>query len=247
MRRLRPAWLIAAGLLLIALAASSVRFGDGALFPSDDPDAVLVYLVSNGFHSGLVLPRPTANAVAIRRSTTAVRAVMNRFAHYDWVEAGWGDDRFYRDVPTAASFDWRLALRALFRPGNASVLHIVGIEGDPRAVFAGSDLVQIRLSPEGFSKLIEGLDRTFGRDAAGDPEDLGPGLYGPSLFYRARGTFSLFNLCNHWTARMLGLAGVPVWPLLATIPNGLVLDLRLRSALFVERSPLPVSAERASE
>ena len=211
MRRLRPAWLIAAALLvLVVVAVSGIRFGDRALFPSDDPDAVPVYLVSNGFHSGLVLPRPIASAVALRRSTKAVGAVLIRFAHYDWVEAGWGDDRFYRDVPTAASFDWRLALRALFRPGNASVLHIVGIEGDPRGVFTGSDLVQVRLSPEGFARLIEGFDHTVARDAAGEPEELGPGLYGPSLFYRATGTFSLFNLCNHWTARMLGLAGVPV-------------------------------------
>lgn len=244
MRGLRPAWLLAAALLVLVavIAVSGIRFGDRALFPSDEPDAVPVYVVSNGFNSGLVLPRPVANAIALRRSTKAVGAVMIRFAHYDWVEAGWGDDRFYRDVPTAASFDWRLALRALFRSGNASVLHIVGIEGDPRGVFKGSDLVQVRLSPEGFGRLIERLDHTFARGATGEPEDLGPGLYGPSLFYRATGTFSLFNLCNHWTARMLGVAGVPVWPLLATIPKGLVLDLMLRSGLSRERPPLPVSA-----
>lgn len=228
--------------MLVAIAASSLRFGDRALFPTESLDAVPVYLVSNGFHSGLVLPTSAANAAASRRSADAAQAVMTRFADYDWVEAGWGGDQFYRSVPNVAAFDWQLGLRALFRSGNASVLHIVGVEGDPHEVFKGSDLVPLSLSPEGFARLVEELDRTFARDAGGRPEDLGPGLYGPSLFYRATGTFSLFNLCNHWTARMLGLAGVPVWPLLATIPKGLVLDLRLRSGLSAERSALPVSS-----
>lgn len=240
----RPVRLAAAALLslLVVLTGASLRFGDRTLFPTADPEPVTVYLVSNGFHSGLVLPRPTANAAAIRRGAGATEAVTTRFAHYDWVELGWGDDRFYRAVPTLDRFDWRLGLEALFRLGNGSVMHVVGIEGDPHELFAGVDLVRIELSPEGFGRLLDGIDGTFARDAAGRPEDVGPGLYGPSLFYRAIGKFSLFNVCNHWTARMLGLAGVPVWPAAATLPRGLVLDLMLRSGLSPEPPALPVSA-----
>lgn len=243
MRR-RPVRLVAAGLLslLVILTGASLRFGDATLFPTADPGPVTVYLVSNGFHSGLILPRPTANAVAIRRAAPAALAVTTRFAHYDWVEMGWGDDRFYRAVPTLDRFDWNLGLQAVLGLGDGSVMHVVGVEGDPREPFAGADLVRLQLSPEGFGRLLDGIDRTFGRDAAGEPEDLGPGLYGPSLFYRAVGTFSLFNVCNHWTARMLGLAGVPVWPAAATLPRGLVLDLMLRSGLSPEPPALPVSA-----
>ena len=65
----------------------------------------------------------------------------------------------------------------------------------------------------------------------GHPVELGVGIYGPSLFYRARGEFSILNVCNHWVARLLDAAGVPTPPLLDTLPLGLTLDLRWRAGL----------------
>jgi Protein of unknown function (DUF2459) len=125
-----------------------------------------------------------------------------------------------------------LAIRALFRPGNLSVLHVVGVNGDPRAVFANSDLVRVNISDAGFARLTDMLDATFAR-AKGSfmPEELGAGLYGTSLFFRANGAFHLFNVCNHWIANLLAAAGVPTAPVLATLPFGLLLDLEWRSGL----------------
>ena len=74
------------------------------------------------------------------------------------------------------------------------------------------------------------LDSTFARsNGSVMPQELGPGLYGTSLFFRANGAFHLFNVCNHWTARVLDAAGIPTAPVLATLPFGLLLDLRWRS------------------
>jgi hypothetical protein len=125
-----------------------------------------------------------------------------------------------------------LALRALFRPGNASVVHVVGLNAAPAIVFANSELVSLRLSGEGFARLLKKLDASFAR-TEGDAvlPDLGAGLYGASLFYRAVDTFHVFNVCNHWVARLLDAAGVPTAPVLATVPPGLLLDLRWRSGL----------------
>ncbi|MFO7315144.1 DUF2459 domain-containing protein, partial [Rhodothermus marinus] len=40
-----------------------------------------------------------------------------------------------------------------------------------------------------------------------------PGLYGrESFFYAAHGRYHLFNNCNHWVARALRAAGLPVHP-----------------------------------
>jgi Protein of unknown function (DUF2459) len=61
-----------------------------------------------------------------------------------------------------------------------------------------------------------------------------------SLFFRANGTFHLFHVSNHWIADLLDAAGVPTVPLLATLPSGLLLDLKWRSGLV--RLPLDGTA-----
>jgi hypothetical protein len=38
------------------------------------------------------------------------------------------------------------------------------------------------------------------------------------------------RLCNHWLADLLDAAGVPTAPVVATLPPGLLADLRWRSA-----------------
>jgi hypothetical protein len=84
------------------------------------------------------------------------------------------------------------------------------------------------------------LDSTFARsNDSVTPQELGPGLYGTSLFFRASGAFHLFNVCNHWIARVLDAAGIPTTPVLATLPFGLLLDLRWRSGLVPLAPPAP--------
>ena len=242
MRWLRRAFgAIGLGLLAAAILFG-VGWGDRSLYPASPGSGIRVYLVSNGFHSGLILPQLELATMAREGPTSSVLAVATRFGHYEWIETGWGEERFYRDVPTLRVFDWTLALRALFWPGTMTVMHIVGIEGDPRDTLVSADLVALDLSVDGFRRLVGRLDASFQRDASGRPVDLGQGLYGPSLFYRATGRFSFANVCNHWTARMLDAAGVPVSPLLATLPRGLVLDLALRSHLSREEPALPAQA-----
>ena len=122
-------------------------------------------------------------------------------------------------------------MRALFSPENASVLHVVGIGGDPVRIFTGAELVRIPLSRNGFDQMLARLDATFVPPQAGALPDLGRGLYGPSLFYPANGTFSIFKVCNHWIADLLGAAGLPKAPVLATLPSGLMFHLRWRAGL----------------
>ncbi len=116
------------------------------------------------------------------------------------------------------------------RPGNGSVLHVVGVSEDPVILFQGADVIPIPLSEQGFARLVARMGRSVAlRD--GMAQEIGPGLYGPSLFYRANGTFSLLRVCNHWAADLLGAAGLPHAPALATYPPGLLLDLRWRAGL----------------
>jgi uncharacterized protein (TIGR02117 family) len=238
-RRIGFGLLIAAGAFVVA-AVATARSGDRSLWPpAPGAPTSEMFVVSHGYHSGVIASRRALAEQARRRGLSALGHVATRFATFDWIEVGWGEEHFYRQVPTIQSMTFALAARALLRPGNPSVLHVVGVSGDPRAAFAKSDMIRLKLSAPGFERLADRLDATFVRGGDGEPQALGPGLYGTSLFYRANGAFHLFNVCNHWTARMLDAAGVPTAPVLATFPSGLLLDLEWRSGLARLPPPSP--------
>jgi uncharacterized protein (TIGR02117 family) len=224
------------GLLLIATVLTA-RSADPALWPpAPGAPTIEIHVVNHGYHTGIAVLRTAAAGVARERGLSALLAVTERFADYRWLEIGWGEENFYRAVPDVASLTVGLAARALFHPGNVSVMHVVGLSRHPRASFPHSDIVPIGLSEAGFARLAERLDASLARTGPdGAPEDLGPGLYGPSRFFRAVETFYAFNVCNHWLARLLSAAGLPTAPIPATLPHGLLLDLQWRSGL----KPLP--------
>jgi len=231
---------LAAGLgtvLLLALgiigaaAFWTARPSDPAIWPPrPDAPAIDIAVISNGYHAGLALPRAAIAERAGQHGHAALIAVTQRFAAFEWIEFGWGDREFYRSVPTPRDLSVGIALRALFRPGNTTVLHVVGFDGDPARAFVGES-VRVPLSPEGFERMLAALDATFVAPQGGALPDLGRGLYGPSLFYPANGTFSILHVCNHWVDALLGAAGLPTAPVLATLPAGLMLNLRWRAGL----------------
>jgi uncharacterized protein (TIGR02117 family) len=232
-------WRVGLGVVLLgalwALAAATfitARPADPMLWPPrEGAKTVEIVVTSNGYHAGLALPRAALAEFAGGRGYPALIAVTQRFAAYDWIEFGWGDAEFYRLVPTVNDISLRLALRALFWPGNTSVLHVVGIQDDPVRAFVSGDLVRVPLSQNGFDRLLAKLDASFVAPQAGTLQDAGRGLYGPSLFFPANGTFSILRVCNHWTGELLGAAGLPTTPVLETVPAGLMLNLRWRAGL----------------
>jgi len=225
-------------LVFVIATIATARWGDRSLWPpAPAAPSTELFIVNHGYHAGIVVPRAALAEQGSRPGLSAIGYLATRFRDFDWLEIGWGDEAFYREVPTAESLTIALAMRALFRPGNPSVLHVVGVKGDPRAMFPNSDLVRVGISDAGFARLVDMLDATFARGKGSVmPEQLGPGLYGTSLFFRANGTFHLFHVCNHWIADLLDAAGVPNAPVLATLPSGLLLDLKWRSGL-VRSSP----------
>ena len=227
----RAAVLLLSLMAVFALTAwLTARPGDPDLYPPAPGDeAVTVRLVAGAWHSGLLLPRADLARAAGEIGAGALVAVTERFRAYPALEIGWGDAGFYRGAPTIGDLDWRLALRALFTPGGRpAVLHVVGVASEPGAAFPAAEIVPLRLSRAGFRRLAAALGHSLAvRD--GHPVEAGPGLYGPSLFYEAEGRFSLRNVCNHWSAGLLNAAGLPVAPVLDTLPRGLALDLAWRA------------------
>src|SRR5205823_6222827 len=131
----------------------TARPTDPMLWPARDAEIVEVTIVSNGYHAGLALPRAALADFASGRGYPALIAVTQRFAAYDWIEFGWGDRAFYQSVPTVGDVSLRLALRALFHPGNTSVLHVAGITGDPVQALGSAELMKVPLSRNGFDQM----------------------------------------------------------------------------------------------
>ncbi|QCI69563.1 DUF2459 domain-containing protein [Phreatobacter stygius] len=213
-----------------------MRPGDPALYPpKPDQPSTLVHVVSHGWHSGLALSREALKAAALRQGLGRLATVLERFRDFPVVEIGWGEARFYQETPTIADVQLMSALGALFRPGNAAVLHVVGLERSAPQVFRRSEILALRLSEAGLDRLARFVDQAVAPDAEGRPREIGQGLYGPSLFYAATGTFSILQVCNHWVGQALAAAGLPYAAVPAIHPKGLFLDLEWRG----EALPLP--------
>lgn len=179
--------------------------------------------MDHGWHVGL--------AVKTGEVSPGAWPEVSSVARFRWVEVGWGDGEFY----PAASPSIGLALRAAFA-STTSVLHVAAFDGSVEMFFPRSPLVELRLSPEGFDRLSRFVHDAYATDPAGSPIILGPGLYGSSVFYRARGRYRWFNNSNQWTARALRAGGCPITTGLA-LNAGTVMREASRLGRTVRPSP----------
>lgn len=215
----RVAGMTALALLLTTLATA--REGDARLYPPGG-DAVTVYLVDNGFHTDLALP---SQALAGHIAGVAAAQVTAK----PWILLGYGDRRFFVEQGPVAD---RVAdgLRALFMPGNPSVLRIDGLAATPDHLYADG-VTAVRVSPAGLKHMVAFVDASLAKDRAGAPIPVAAPPAADSRFFAARASFSLIHLCNHWTGELLNAAGMSTLPVLDTFPAGLKLDVKLRTGV----------------
>ena len=143
---------------------------------------------------------------------------------------GWGDQKFY-EAQDGLTFARVLdGLRALFAPGNRSVVHL---EGDPRYPPQAwrNGVHPIAVSSAGLAAMLARIDRAFAPGPAGQPLGSPVPRDPDEMFFASGENFSLIHICNHWTAQVLNAGGLPVTPVLDTLPAGLWFDLRLRAGL----------------
>lgn len=216
--------------VLLVVATCNARPGDPTLYPpAPGEPTVSVFLIDNGYHTDIALP----GELLARTSGDTSRAA-RRLTPKNWVLAGWGDARFY--VETGMSQDRALdGLRALFKPGNPSVIRLTGVAQRPDLLY-GDAAIELKMSRASFALLVARIDRSL----ADGPQPADAPRRPERLFFRSIETFSLAHLCNHWTAEVLNAGGLGVTPALATFTSGLRLDLWLRRAaadLDLDRAP----------
>jgi uncharacterized protein (TIGR02117 family) len=212
-------------LILIAVVVITARPGDRRLYPAPaDAPVTTVFLIDNGFHSDLVVPR-AAFGTGSRVVGEAVAATTDK----PWIVIGWGDARFYTEdgFSSARVAD---ALRSLFAPGNPSVVRLEGLARSPDRIWR-EGVRPIRLSNAGLQRLLAHIGESLVMDGDGHPAPAMGAAVDDVRFFRSTESFSLIHLCNHWTALNLNAAGLPVAPVIDTMPAGLVFDLKARAGL----------------
>lgn len=200
-------FLIAALIGLIAALWTLTRPGDPALYPATPGEAgVTVYLLDNGFHTDLAVPR-----AALMDGEGALAAATAGLAPGDWVLIGWGDATFYVDQSPISG---RLVdgARAFFRPGNASVVMLDPEMSDPARRFRVEDRQALRLSSAALAALRGRVEASLKIDATGRPVLAAARAGDDARFFQSREVFWVGHLCNHWTAELLSAAGLPIRP-----------------------------------
>ncbi len=160
-------------------------------------DCETIYVVSHGWHSGIILNR--SDLIALVPSLT------ESLREEEFVEIGWGDERFYQ----AQTVTPGMAVRAAFWP-TSTVLHVVAFRGPPSSYFSGHEVVELPTSKAEYRELVAFVAASFARTSHGAVIRFGPGLYGDSWFYSAEGAFSVWNNCNTWVAKAIEKTGYPI-------------------------------------
>lgn len=166
----------------------------------DGPRRHTVMVVSNGWHTAIIVPRAALDA-------TGLLPEAEDFPAAAFLEFGWGDRIYF----PAARKTLGMTFDAAMTPTPA-IMHVAGRAQAPVSSTADGPGVPVALSEAGFRRLAQAITEEFQRSDGARAKAVSPGLYRDSLFYDAQGEFHLFNTCNTWTARMLRAAGVDVSP-----------------------------------
>ena len=202
------AWLVCAVWLAVYTAAVSSPLAAQA------PRSHSVAVVSNGWHAAIVIGR--AELVA-----TGLLPEADDFPDAAFLEFGWGDRVYYPAGKKTIGMALRAALTA-----TPAVMHMAGLARPPELTYADVEVFSFALSQEEFRHLVGAIAGQFERPEGGRAAAVSRGLYPDSNFYHALGTFSLFNTCNPWAARMLRAGGVNVSPSGIVTADELVTRLR---------------------
>ncbi|RAK69678.1 TIGR02117 family protein [Hymenobacter edaphi] len=196
-------------LLMPAFAVFVLLLLGGTLVPRHadfrpTPDGVPIYVVSNGFHTDVVLPlrEPRTGQDWLQR--LGQPQWQARFGQYEYVAFGWGNEQFYLQsygghFPKAGT-----VLGALL-PGR-TLVHVDFYRHGPQA---GPRVVPLRISVAQYQRLAGYVEQSFAPDSAGRWQlRNAAGYSSEDFFFRARGRYHALRTCNDWTNQALGRSGI---------------------------------------
>lgn len=205
---------------MAALAALILFLTAGTFVPVNrqfrqTPDGVPIYVVSNGFHSDVVVPLREPRTQTDWLQKLGQPTWISQFSRYQFVAFGWGSEGFFLDSYDGHFPRLSTTLRAAV-PGR-SLMHV----GFYQAMPSGPRVVPVRISEKQYQKLTQLIEQSFAVDTAGKfTLRNSAGYTSHDFFFRAGGQYHLLHTCNDWTNRTLGRAGIrAAWkaPLAASV------------------------------
>lgn len=157
-----------------------------------------IYFIKQNWHTAIVFDVNDLDSQTFRE--------FNYFKDYRMIDIGWGDEEFYQ----YPGFDSGLAFKALFY-ATPSTLRVEGINLSKEEYFNLSEIViELVITDEQFKKICDYINKTFLLDDAGNTSILSQSGAGKIIFYKANGSYHLFNTCNTWLAKGLKEAGIEI-------------------------------------
>jgi uncharacterized protein (TIGR02117 family) len=206
-----------AGIILLTLAITACSGKPYVVKPALESSDVIrsypLFVVSHGWHTGLIIPASFLNQT--------IPDLKDRFGDAAYYEIGWGDKGFYQ----AQEITTGLTLQAMFWSEGA-IMHIVAVPDSPSKYFGQSEVVSTCLTYEQTSSLSTFVSNSFAHDPQRHIVRLKQGIYGNSQFYDGEGRYYLLNTCNKWTAKGLQSAGVDISPSLSLTSESVMSAIR---------------------
>ena len=185
--------------LAASLATSGCTSVPGQVINAPPESLRSIYIVRRGWHTGVAVPTidwPNPDWSLLRE-----------FPEANYLEFGWGDERYYQ----AEQGNIWLALRAALWP-TASVVHVIGLREPLLDNVHAADIVEVRIPVDRLQTLATAIEREFAGD---EPNPTGAKLRSapdPNRFFKGQQRFFFPHMCNWWTATRLHDAGCHIVP-----------------------------------
>ncbi len=163
-----------------------------------DDSLKTIYLIKQRWHTAVVFHIEDVDSIILPE--------IKYFRNAEMIDIGWGDDAFYQHP----DFDWDLAYHALFHP-TPSTLRVEGIYITKQQYFDISEIVvELKINNEQLTILLNYIADTIWRDENGNYEILSTQYLNRVYFFKANGSYHLFNTCNTWLAKGLKQSGFDI-------------------------------------
>jgi len=167
------------------------------LFFQDD-SLKTIYLIKQRWHTAVVFHTEDIDSLIFPE--------VKYFHAAELIDIGWGDEAFYQHP----DFDWDLAYQALLHT-TPSTLRVEGIYITMQHYFDISEIVvELKINNEQLKILQKYISDTIWRDENQKHKILSTQYLNRVYFFKANGSYHLFNTCNTWLARGLKQAGMEI-------------------------------------